>query len=126
LVSVAPRETRRLGTPPYQDIPISRQQDTIVYLSSSPLQRRSILPGDENEHEKDCSESHGALGDGDKDSTKEETRPIFVPADLLRVAGRRGCVSGAFGLMASLPGSGRCGDAWHGLVPQLCLPVVAL
>lgn len=32
--------------------------------------------------------------DGDKDFTEEETGPVFVPADLLRAAGRGGCVSG--------------------------------
>lgn len=126
MASMAPGEMRRLGTPPYQDIPTSGQQGTIAYLSSSPLQRQSTLPGDKNEQEKACSGSHGALGDEDKDSTEEETGPIFVPADLLHVAGRSGCVSGAFGLMASLPRSGKCGAARHRLEPQLCLPVVAL
>lgn len=35
------------------------------------------------------------LGMEIKDSTEKETGPTFVPADLLCVAGRSGCVSGA-------------------------------
>lgn len=52
-------------------------------------QRRSIpAPGDKYEQEQPYSGSHGALGDGEKDPTREETAPTFVPKT--RVCGRQG------------------------------------
>lgn len=96
------RDTRHLCTPPYQS---SRAAD--VCLSSFPLQRRSILPGDEYE-QKACSGSYGAPGDGEKDSA---SRDLYLPQHTCCVwpAG----VAVSLGLMASLPGSGRRGAAWH-------------
>ena len=91
----APRETRRLGTPPYQDSPPSGQQAArrMPFILPSP---EKIPPsGRQCEQEKACSKPHGTPGDVDKDSTEEETGPVFVPADLLHAAGRGGCVPGA-------------------------------
>lgn len=92
------RDTRHLCTPPYQS---SRAAD--VCLSSFPLQRRSILPGDEYE-QKACSGSYGAPGDGEKDSA---SRDLYLPQHTCCVW--RAGVAVSLGLMASLQEVGDVG-----------------